>query len=113
MPVNIHHLWHDYVLPVLAWLQDNPVRLVIAMSGAAIAHIFFDLPGTDIRPKLMRIFPKRGSSTIETLQYLVISLAAGVAAMCILQPPNEAAAFLGGFSGYAALLHVARKGAHK
>jgi hypothetical protein len=106
MFLNPHQVWQDYIAPTIEWLETNPLRLVIAMAGASISHIFFDLPGTDIRPRLRRIFPHRGSATIEALHYLFVSLAGGVTAMCILKPPNEAAAFLGGFSWYITLLHV-------
>ena len=108
MPINPQEMWHNYISPTLMWLEENPLRMLIAMAGASISHIFFDLPGTDIRPRLKRLFPKKGSATIEALQYLFISLAGGITAICILKPPNEAAAFLGGFSWYATLLHIAR-----
>jgi hypothetical protein len=93
----------------LIWLGQNPLKLIIAMAGSAISQIWFQLPGTDIRPKLRRFFPNKSGPQIEVLQLLAVAIMGGVAAMCLLKPGDETASFLGGFTWYTTLQHLVRK----
>lgn len=101
------HLFQTFLSSLAQWVVENPVRLAIAMAGASLSHVFFHTPSVDLRPRLRRIFPRKEAASIEALQYLVISLAGGVTAMCLLRPPDIGAAFLGGFSWYVTLLQIA------
>jgi hypothetical protein len=94
----------------LQWLEANPLRLAIAMAGSAISHMFFQLPGTDIRPKLKRLFPKKTKSEIEALQFFVVSIVGGIVAIALLRPHDDTASFLGGFTWYTTLQQISRKG---
>ena len=102
------HVW-TFIQGIAQWLEENPVRLVIAMAGSAISHMFFQIPGSDIRPKLRRLFPSKESEDIEMLQFLFVTMAGGIVAMCLLRPQNDTASFLGGFSWYTTLQQVSRK----
>jgi hypothetical protein len=111
MQATLPQVW-DFVKALGTWLADNPLKLVLAMSGSAISHLFFQLPAVDIRPKLRRLFPSKKSAEIESLEFLLFTLAGGIVAMCLLRPPNEAASLLGGFSWYTTLQQVSRRMGH-
>lgn len=102
--------WHQlqaFLGELGKWIYENPVRLAIAMAGASLSHVFFHTPRVDLRPRLRRLFPEKKDASIEALQYLIVSLAGGLTAMCLLRPPDNGPAFLGGFSWYATLLRIA------
>ena len=100
------HLMQSFFTDVGRWIYENPVRLLIAMAGASLSHIFFHTPRIDLRPRIKRIFPKKDDASVEALQYFIVSLAGGLTAICLLRPPDIGAAFLGGFSWYATLLQI-------
>jgi hypothetical protein len=108
MLMDLPHVW-GFLKSAALWLEDNPLKLAIAMVGSAISHLFFQLPGSDIRPRLKRLFPDKDSAEIETLQFLLFTMAGGIVAMCLLKPPTETASFLGGFSWYTTLQQVSRR----
>ena len=101
---------------VLRWVSEhwnsvfsNVGYLAIAMIGAAISHIFFQLPNANVRPFLQKMLPEKGEATIEALQFLIVVIAGGFTAMFLLQPQGATAAFLGGFSWYATLNQIASR----
>src|SRR5437879_6884927 len=73
------------------------------MIGAAVSHVFFQLPATHIKPFLRQILPKTNDATIEMLQFLLVTVAGGFTAMFLLLPRGPTAAFLGGFSWHTTL----------
>ena len=71
MAFDPQHVW-TFLQGVAQWLENNPVRLAIAMAGSAISHMFFQIPGSDIRPKLRRLFPKKIAKKLRCCSFCLL-----------------------------------------
>ena len=98
----------QYFISHLNEVASNLAFLVVAMIGAGVSHVFFQLPATNIRPLLKRMLPDTNDATIEILQFLTVTVIGGFTAMFLLLPKGTTAAFLGGFSWHTTLNKITR-----